>query len=88
FLGWRRGQPALLGGDMSLLPPHGQVLAYVRSTPTERVLCAFNFSASPATLELPCGPAVELSASGLQGGRLDGDRLHLEPFGGLFARLD
>jgi alpha-glucosidase len=89
LLHWRRAEPALHGGEMSLLPAHEQVLAYVRGAAAERVLCAFNFSAAPATLDLPAslGEAAVLPASGLQGGRLDGRRMQFEPFGGCFARL-
>ena len=39
--------PALIDGEMDLLPPHEQVLAYVRHGHGERLLCAFNLSAAP-----------------------------------------
>ncbi|WP_127996332.1 alpha-glucosidase family protein [Piscinibacter defluvii] len=89
LLAWRRTQPALLHGEMDLLPVHPQVLAYVRRHAGERVLCAFNLSAEAAVLPLPAGHAVAelLSGSGARGASVQGAELHFEPHGVLFARL-
>ncbi|MDE2145311.1 MAG: alpha glucosidase [Burkholderiales bacterium] len=89
LLAWRRGQPALLHGEMDLLPSHPQVLAFVRRQAGERVLCAFNLSERPCGYGLPEGLAVArvLDESGVQGAGLAGAGLRFEPFGGLFARL-
>ncbi len=89
LLAWRRTQPALLHGEMDLLPVHPQVLAYVRRHAGQRVLCAFNFSADAAVLPLPAGHAVAelLSGSGARGASVQGAELHFEPHGVLFARL-
>ncbi|MDE2564376.1 MAG: alpha glucosidase, partial [Burkholderiales bacterium] len=89
LLAWRRGQPALLHGEMDLLPSHPQVLAFVRRQAGERVLCAFNLGERPCGYGLPEGLAVArvLDESGVQGAGLAGAGLRFEPFGGLFARL-
>ena len=89
LLAWRRGQPALLHGEMDLLPSHPQVLAFVRRQAGERVLCAFNLSEQPCSYGLPEGLAVArvLDESGVQGAGPAGAGLRFEPFGGLFARL-
>ncbi len=89
LLAWRKSQPALIHGDMHLLPVHGQVLAYVREHAGERVLCAFNFSHEPAPYALPAGTGTVtvLDGSGATGGTVDAAGLRFEPWGVLFARL-
>ena len=97
LLRWRRGVPALIHGDMHLLPVHDQVLAYVRehleAGADERVLCAFNLSDQPARYDLPAGYAVieTLTDSGAQGAQAGhgahDSQLSFEPWGVLFARL-
>ena len=93
LLAWRRGVPALIHGDMTLLAVHPQVLAYVREHDGERVLCAFNLSDaavrwSPAAAD---GAAVRigpvLAGSGVHGAAVKGDVVAFEPWGVLFARL-
>jgi alpha-glucosidase len=92
LLHWRRGQPALVSGEMQLLPVHEQVLAFVRSHGSERMLCVFNFSGGPVRWEIPAelAGAVLIDAaggSGLGGCRRDGDVLHFDAWGGAHARL-
>jgi alpha-glucosidase len=88
LLYWRRDQPALIHGSLSLLPGHPQVLAFVREHDPQRLLCAFNFSDRPAKLDLPAdwGSASPLAGSGLQGAQLEGSMLCFEPWGGLYLQ--
>jgi alpha-glucosidase len=90
LLAWRRGHPALLHGDMQLLPPHPQVLAYERQQGNESRLCAFNLADTAATLVLPAGWAVTtvLDDSGAEGAAVaghGGGEVHFQPWGVLFA---
>jgi alpha-glucosidase len=89
LLHWRKTQPALLQGEMELLPVHAQVFAFVRATEDARVLCVFNFSDLPARYDLPsdCKVARHLTDSGLTGANLLANCVELAPWGGLFARL-
>jgi alpha-glucosidase len=88
LLAWRRTQPALLHGEMDLLPVHDLVLAYVRRHGTQRVLCAFNLSERAAALPLSGMAVAEVLAdSGARGAVVQGAQLHFEPWGVLFARL-
>lgn len=92
LLRWRKGQDALISGAMTMLPVDPQVLAYVRSTPAQRVLCVLNFSEKAATWSIPAEYAenhvlAELTGSGLTGARLAGNTIELEPWGGLFVQL-
>ena len=88
LLHWRRTQPALVHGELALLPVHDQVLAFVREHQGERVLCAFNLSAQPAELALP---AVRVPADmldcGIGGAQPAGATVQFAPWGVLHARL-
>ena len=85
LLAWRKQQPALIHGSMTVWPSHPQVLVFEREHQGQRVLCAFNFSDAPALIELPASwqQAHTLSGSGLAGGQHQGSALHFEPWGGL-----
>ena len=89
LLRWRKGQPALIHGEIELLPEHAQVLAFVRSHRDERILCAFNLSESAAELELRAGDAVSrrLDDSGVRGAIVEDTVVRFEPFGVLIARM-
>jgi alpha-glucosidase len=89
LLHWRRTVPALVVGTMQLLPVHPQVLAFVRESGGQRVLCLFNFSDQPAVMNLPSemGVATPIQQSGLQGATLQQGAVHCAPWGGLFAAL-
>ena len=86
---WRRGQPALVKGNMELLPKDSQIIAFVREYLGVKVLCIFNFSKDAAVFELPkeLASAVELPDSGLSGGYLQDKCVQLTPWGGLFASI-
>ena len=90
LLAWRKTQPALLHGDIALLPADEQVLAYVRSHEGQKVLCVFNMSEKATEWSLPAGVVVGevLKGSGLQGAAVKGATVELAPFGGVFALID
>jgi alpha-glucosidase len=88
LLHWRRGQPALLHGDMAMLPGTPQVLAYTRSHEGQHLGCVFNFSDQPATWNLPPGwEQAHPHDFGLQGAHIQDQQLVLQPWGGLVATL-
>ena len=89
LLQWRRGLPALVKGDMRLLPAHAQVLAFVREFDGQRVLCVFNFSDEAVNWRLPADSATAqpLAGSPLEGAQLSAGELQLQPWGGMFAAL-
>jgi alpha-glucosidase len=89
LLQWRKTQTALVQGDMQLLAPHEQVLAYVRTDAAQKVLCIFNFSDTAAQWAVPAGMQLgtTLTQSGLTGAVLNGSTVQLAPWGGLFAQL-
>lgn len=85
LLAWRKGQAELIHGSMTVWPSHPQVLVFEREHQGQRVLCAFNFSDAPASIDLPAAwqAARTLFGSGLTGGQHHGSALHFEPWGGL-----
>ena len=87
LLHWRRGQPALVHGDMALLPCDEQVLAFTRSHEGQRIVCVFNFSGQPAKWQTPAdmGSLQPVEGSGLGGATVTGTTVDLAPWGGLFA---
>jgi alpha-glucosidase len=89
LLAWRKGQPVLLQGDQTLLPVHAQVMAFVREHEGKKVLCAFNFSDSAATLNLPAEfqSASVLPIPGWGGGTVSGDSMQLETYGAMLLAL-
>ena len=85
LLSWRKHQPALIHGSMTVWPSHPQLLVFEREHEGQRVLCAFNFSDTPASIELPAAwqQAHTLGGSGLTGATQQGSALRFEPWGGL-----
>ena len=53
LIAWRRQQPELIHGDMTLLASHPQVLAYIRGHEKNAFLCVFNFSSHELKYEVP-----------------------------------
>ncbi len=89
LLTWRKSQAALIHGELQLLAPHDQVLAYVRACAGQKILCLFNMSSSAAQWALPAGISVqaELTQSGLQGATLNKATVSMSPWAGVFFRL-
>lgn len=89
LLKWRKEQTVLLHGDQALLPVHAQVMAFVREHEGQKVLCAFNFSDSAASMDLPANfkLATALPVPGLSGGSVVGDCMTFEAYGALLLAL-
>ena len=89
LLAWRKTQPALLSGDITLLPGSDEVLAYVREYEGRKVLCVFNISEKSVAWTLPAGfqRLEALPQSGLEGAVIDHPVVRLAAWGGLFASI-
>jgi alpha-glucosidase len=86
LLAWRKTQAPLLHGTQTLWREHPQVLAFERQHDGQTVLCAFNFSAEPARLDLPLDwrQAKALAVPGLTPAQGVGQAtLEFEPYAGL-----
>jgi alpha-glucosidase len=79
LLAARKQRSSLITGDMTLLDPHEQVLAFERSAAHgERTWCVLNTSDRPASYALP-SPGSVVADSGRGEVRLDGNTVHLSP---------
>jgi alpha-glucosidase len=82
----RRDWPALRLGDAELLDAGATMLALVRATGPEQLLCVVNLGAEPAAFAHPCvagGRIVEFGGAA----RVNGARLDLAGFGWAFVDL-
>jgi alpha-glucosidase len=83
---FRREHQALRLGSIRLLPTRGDILAFVRETDGEAILCVYNFGEDGRTWKLPAGKVVALEEPGL-GAELTGDMLKLPSQSAFFANL-
>jgi alpha-glucosidase len=87
FLAWRRKQPALYTGAIRFLDTPEPVLAFLRETAGETLLCLFNLGRDAVTVDLPgLGTPELLADSGFSASFKDGKAV-LEPLGAAFARV-
>lgn len=85
----RRRHPALIGGDIELLPDAGQVLAFIRRGGGEAVLAVFNLGRTPARYTPPARPALTPLDGFGWSGRLEEDgAITLAATDAFFGRLD
>ena len=88
ILHWRKNQPALEAGKLTLMNAEETVLAFTRVYADQGLLCVFNISDEPAhyTLENPENCEV---IAGLQFDfRVDGNQVILPPYSAFFGQLD
>ena len=86
LLAWRREEPALRLGAISLRPDGGPLLAFERSHAERTLLCLFNPAPQPAEATLAdAGRWQAVDGPGLPG-TLDGAVVRLPAWGALFAR--
>ena len=90
FLKWRKTQPALIDGDISMLPVDEQVLAFIRQQDGKQLLCAFNLSASAARYALPAGTGALAACDGhgFSAAGISSTQLDLAAWGACFAWID
>ncbi len=55
LLRWRKMHPALITGDLELLPAHDQVVGFIRRHEQETLVCLFNLTGRTAEYRLPAG---------------------------------
>ena len=83
LLAARKAHPALRDGSLELLP--GAMLAFIRRSEADQIVCVFNLSDADGTLDLP-GPATALDF-GTGKAVLSGSRLTLGPGAAWFGAL-
>jgi len=87
-LAFRRQQPSLLGGSITLLKARGDVLFFLREAGNETLVCAFNFDAENAAA-VPTdgiGPVESIGFPGIAG-RIEKGAIVLPPLGAFVGRV-
>jgi alpha-glucosidase len=88
MLAFRKGNPVLAKGSITLLKSTDDILAFTRDLGNERVLCVFNMGATAAEFAIPSGMTPHsLDCPGVTAAPIDGE-LDLEPFGSYIGRLE
>lgn len=87
FVDWRRGQPALLFGDIQFLASPAKTLAFVRDYRDDRLLVVFNFNEGRSRCRLPAGDAEALPGHGFAPGKRKNDVVEVPGYSAFFARL-
>ena len=87
MLAFRRSQPALAKGDITLLDAPGNILAFTRQHDGQRLLCVFNMGDAEAEFVLPSGIAPrDAEAPGVTATVANG-KIALEAFGAYIGVL-
>ena len=86
LLRWRRQQPALLSGSISVVHDDEDVLVWIRRCETQSLLAAFNLTDKAYTARCP-HRVVRVHDVADLGGRINGDTIELGPYQGLFADI-
>jgi len=76
----RQTHPALRHGAITLLPPHGEVLAFWRETTEQRCLVILNLSANDGSIQLQAAPSHTLYSTSSHPVRVQNGLLYLEPY--------
>ena len=79
LLAFRRTQPALVDGDLSLVEVGNALLGFVRETADQRLLCIFNLTGQAHEINLPLAVDRTLDGHGFSHER-DGEHLQLPPY--------
>lgn len=88
MIAFRHRHPALRRGSFQFLPSDGEVLAFLRSAPEERLLCVFNMGNHPARFVVPEGINLGAEATDLDSpSRLDDRTVLLAPEAIFFATV-
>lgn len=87
FLAWRKTQPALVRGDMTLLSDTGRLLCWIRRYSGQSLLAAFNLTGRAESTRLPRPVRETLHGHGFNG-VIQASRIVLPPYEALFAIVE
>ncbi len=87
FIRFRKSQPALITGDITLVEAPDDILAFIRTGKKQSLFCAFNMSDKAMNFELPAGMKLQtIKAPGSV--EPTGDKhIELPAFGALIASI-
>lgn len=87
LIAWRKAHPALRYGDLTPLDLPAPLIGFIREAPGERLVLAFNPSATPVGLTSPLFAEDGLCENGFAG-LVEGNMAVLPPWGALALLLD
>ena len=87
LLKWRRDQPALTDGTISIIPGADNMLRWLRVTDGQTMLAAFNLTDQTLTAPWP-HRVVHVHDVGRLGGQISEGQIKLGPYQGVFADVD
>lgn len=89
FLRWRRAQPALIRGTITLLEAPDNTLVFRRDNGDQSVLALLNLSDSPVTFDVTgLAEAESIPGHGFDAGQRIGNNATLPAYGAFFGRID
>ncbi|OMH25742.1 alpha-amylase family glycosyl hydrolase [Motiliproteus sp. MSK22-1] len=86
WIGWRQQQPALIEGDIEIIPDSGNMLCWLRRCSEQQLLVALNMTAETLRSQITVNIQEVLSGHGFTG-RVENQEIVLEPYQALFARI-
>jgi len=87
IIAFRRNHQSLVKGSIRFLPMGDpRLVVFEREYAGERLVCAFNLGAEPATADLEEVSAVSIPGHGMGGGELAGCEIRLAGYGAWFGR--
>ena len=90
FYCWRKKQSALVKGDIEFIHANKEILAFVRKSPDQQLLCVFNFSCKDEIFNIPSFSlkATDSNSACFITGLAKNNSINLPAFGVFFAELD
>lgn len=83
---WRKEQPALLEGDLELLPTQSEMLCWLRRSESQSMLIAINLTADTLREDLPFAEAKVMQGHGFSGS-IENGGIVLQPYDAFFASV-
>lgn len=87
FIALRHAHAALATGSIAVLDTAGDLLAFTREAPGERLICLFNFGRGPAQFEAPAGAELRALEGAAAGARLEARKVSLGAGGFVIAHF-
>ena len=87
LLHWRRRRPSLVKGEIRFVSVEPGLVAVVRSLGDEHTLVVVELSGQARALPLPAPLLATMEEPGRSAPRIEGDTLHLPPYGRFVAAL-
>ncbi len=86
LIAWRKGQPALINGEIEILSDDGEMLLWTRTCAEQKLLVALNMTGDTLRSPITVGIKSLLTGHGFHGS-IDDETIVLGPYDALFAEI-